>query len=1226
MADATPHPPPDPPERNPGPAGNESTGALLYGTEIRGIDPDAMGPTKPCPQCGRAPPAGWRGGLCPACLLARGLEGYPTSEPAPADGGRDAELRSVGDYELMERLGAGGMGVVYRALQVSLDRFVAVKMLHGTQRFDAAGLRRFRAEAEAAARLEHPNIVRIHEIGEHAGQPFLAMEFIEGQRLADLVHERPLPPVRAAGYVLTLARAIGYAHARGVLHRDLKPSNVLVDGRDEPRILDFGLAKLLAGGEELTLSGSVLGSPGYMAPEQARGEPADVRSDVYSLGAILYAALTGRAPFQAASALETLRLAAERDPVPPRTFNPALPVDLETICLQCLAKEPSRRYASADQLAAELQRFLNDEPIRARRESLVERGARWCRRQPALAATLLTLALTGAAAFVGITSQWRRAESARAAEQRVNERLSRVNTALRLQQAEALLDAANPVEGLPILAQILRQQPTNALPGAMIAGYLASGNLLPLPLIWPNVGADVYDLAFTSDGSRLAAWSKGQRAVTILPVRHGELQPGDAFVLPASLGGDLLAGMAFANDGRSIVAASRNGEILWWDVTNRRFFRPPWRVAEGLELVRFAPGDEALLLLTSDDRLLLWDATGGSPARALSLAIHPLQPAFSPDGTHLAFLDAQGQLHLVETVTGRETKLAPAGGGLDRFAWAPLERQLLAAPRDGGLVSLAWPESPDAAPTVTRWASDAPRVECLAFSPDGTRVATAHRDHTIRVWSTATRASVGQPMRTTGRLDDIAFARTNRWLIGHDATFSLHVWDVVTGQPVCAPLNRRERVQVWTLDPSGERLAFGNHRGELALVELEVRRPEHLALRHGAPVVAAAWNPQGNRVATGGEDGSVRLWDAVTGATNGIRLGPRATITALQFSPRDGSLLTASVDGTAQRWDSTNGLRLGPPLTHRDAILAASFSPDGRLIATASRDHTARVWTENGRPLTALLTHADEVRALAFSPDGAWLATAGLESGFRIWSLADGRLVRFVSTSGAVSVLRYNHPGDRLASGQYNGGVRVWNPRTGEPQSAIGAHAGRLQALEFMPDDRGLLQAGLDGTATIGWPETGPETQRTIALEGAINQAALAHAGHWVITGLDHGEVQLHDAATGLRLARLASHGGAVTRLVPSPDGQRVLTASLDGSAHVLRLPEIPEPAPGWLPDLAEALARHHLGPDGRLVGDLNWTNAVARFVEQPPPGPFATWIRSLILPPARRDSPAESR
>ncbi|MCG8587613.1 MAG: serine/threonine protein kinase [Pirellulales bacterium] len=318
-----------------------------------------------------------------AVMVADAVAGFEDSL-SDVEGPTDDELEAVelprafGDYNLVEELGRGGMGVVYRGRQSSLDRTVAIKMISRGRLASSEDLARFRAEAEATAKLDHPAIVPVYEVGEHAGQPYFSMKYIAGETLSDRLADGPLPPREAARLLSRVARAIEFAHARGILHRDLKPANILIDADGQPHITDFGLAKRIDADVDLTTSGAILGTPMYMAPEQAAGTRGELSpaTDVYSLGSILYQMLTGRPPFQAATPVDTILLLLEQDPPPPHVLNPKVDRDLEMIALRCLQKPAELRYASAAALADDLDRFVRDEPVSARSAGIVDVMAR----------------------------------------------------------------------------------------------------------------------------------------------------------------------------------------------------------------------------------------------------------------------------------------------------------------------------------------------------------------------------------------------------------------------------------------------------------------------------------------------------------------------------------------------------------------------------------------------------------------------------------------------------------------------------------------------------------------------------------------------------------------------------------------------------------------------------------------------------------------------------------
>jgi tRNA A-37 threonylcarbamoyl transferase component Bud32 len=329
-------------------------------------------------------------GLCPACLLRSAIVQLAKPSPSVSLG-----LPQFANYEILASVGQGGMGVVYKARQRKLGRVVALKAMISAAFASETELKRFQAEAQAVAKLHHPNIVTIYEVGFENSSHFFSMEYVEGESLADRLKRGSISSQQAAVYTKQISEAMHYAHERGILHRDLKPTNILLDARDEPRITDFGLARHVDIESDLTMSGAVLGTPSYMPPEQASGKVREIgpASDVYSIGAVLYELLTGRPPFRADSVLETLKQVVELRPAAPRLLRPKTPRDLEVICLKCLRKEPGQRYGSAMELAEDIGRFLRKEPVQARPVSSLEKSVAWCRRNPVPAGAAFGISL-----------------------------------------------------------------------------------------------------------------------------------------------------------------------------------------------------------------------------------------------------------------------------------------------------------------------------------------------------------------------------------------------------------------------------------------------------------------------------------------------------------------------------------------------------------------------------------------------------------------------------------------------------------------------------------------------------------------------------------------------------------------------------------------------------------------------------------------------------------------
>ena len=1024
--------------------------------------------TSMCPKCKSPLPRDAPKGLCPECLMLVGFADDDATVARPSPDGTNERtvhivvpldesvgvvpetLRDFGDYELLEQIATGGMGVVFKARQVSLNRLVAVKMIRGGQLAREPDIARFRTEAQAAANLKHPHIVTIHEVGEHEGRHFFSMDFIEGRSLATLVRAHPLEPARAARLIQTVAEAIAYAHERGVLHRDLKPSNVMIDAQDQPHVTDFGLAKLLKSDSELTQTGAVMGSPSYMSPEQAQGrsDQVSIRSDVYALGAMLYELLTTRPPFLAATALETMKLVAEREPVAPRILTPAVPRDLETICLKCLQKEPAHRYAGAQELAEELGRFLRGEPICARPIAKWEHGVKWAKRHPARAGlvvlTLIVPAVIITVLLVMGAKVSRERNLALQQEQKAIGAQTRAEAgelAARERAYAADIYAAFQALAVDDLAQARRLlNEYRPVRNTNEASRLTNG------LSSPMTGSSRGNTAQTSGDQSLLT-----SAATPADLRGFEwrvlwerTRGQEAFAFtnlarPAEC-------LVFAPDGRTLISGGDDG-IHLWDIVERRslgMFPGPdpgptsGDLAPTVEELRpmLEASPAVVEHLKAQPGILNYLDALGHTNRTRSVK----SLAFTPNGRHLLVgsgdfvrsWDFATRAFDFAVPEADATVAAPTVG--DFFVVAnnqqvePDDERRTAHPQSALLYSF----------TQRRLVAELPGYGLRAVvSPDGQSVAAASQTNGAVLWhpSTGEAVPIHHDPQFSGLLSFSPDGRT--LLVRSDGNRQPMLWDVKSKR-IKAYL-RGDRLHLGTMawSPDGRSLAGGgaNQNIGIWLVPPEEAPddpqagppfllPRTILHGHEATVTALTFSPDGGWLASAAEDHSLRLWAVARSPTAAPDPAPPArpdhqSMYELTMDPVTGCAVGRSC-GELAVWNPQHGYTpRSLPGTKRH--LPAGFLAAGRGFVTVEMTtNGVPVWLEIRRLPEGIVQTRREIppapgemrsrgsgglTSLAASPDGQWLAVPQTS----VERLPDVHVFA-IATGGFVARLAGEHP------------------------------------------------------------------------------------------------------------------------------------------------------------------------------------------------------------------------
>lgn len=1021
--------------------------------------------SKRCAHCGAALAGNELAGNCPRCLAAALLGAHA---PGPAGTATRTAVRRLGDYELLEEVARGGMGVVFRARQVSLGREVALKVLRDAWLATPAQVRRFRAEAANAAKLKHPHIVSVHQFGNHDGQHYFTMDLVRGPNLAEVTSSGPLPPRQAAELLVTVAEAVQHAHEHGVLHRDLKPSNVLLDSHGEPQVTDFGLARPLDEESSLTLTGQVLGSPGYIAPEQAKARGAvGPAADVYGLGALLFHLLTGRAPFVGASAAETLARVLQEEPLSPRLLNPAVPTDLAAVCLKCLRRLPPERYHGAAKVAEDLRRFLQGQPTLAQPPGLLARTRLWGRRRPALAAAVTALLAVGILGVAGILWQWRRAE-----------RASLISRARGYVADMDLAGRAVNEDDLGTAKELLRRywpRPRQTDLRNWEWRYLAklSEGDPHVPLFAHS--SAVLNVRFLDDKTLLTAGIADWRTVLW---DLAENRPSKMITNRGPAGG--VSEIMAVAPGRSAM-----------------FYRPAWNYAPSVTLVDLQRGTETELLVANGsvqsldispdqqvlavaygNRVGLWDLNRQTWAKSFeSVSGSAIQGLFSPEGDTLVIADDVGHIAFWNLAEARLLGvITNTPGSLGRLSFSADGRWLV----NPGLKSpiQIWSGKDR---SLIREFHDSPSAERAVFSRDGRWLATIGGDPTLRLWDTSswrlTRIFHGH----TDPITAVAFSPNGNFLASGARNGEVKLWSL--RNPPLAP----ERVsfapsEFIQLAADGSGFARIERNGQSngppswkaeVWTTTPLQRAFSVPLPRGLPSSGVVL-PAGRGLVLGGADGTIRLSGPIVGQEVVL---PRATRgeSYIMDASLDGStlaikgLLGNSPDNLVRLF-RLPGLELFAELQNFQNVHGLKLSDDGKLLAGFTGPGDIGVWripSMTGPPMWRGVAALERVSVSAFSPNHRWLAAATPDDGGAfIWDLATHRRTVLPRALTRYHSLSFSPDSSRLAAGS-EGESKLFDTSSG--QTVLSFKTPGLK-LAFGRDGEKLLAVHTEGAAVFHAP------------------------------------------------------------------------------------------------------------------------------------------------------------
>lgn len=1020
-------------------------------------------------------------------------------------------------YEIVDKLGQGGMGIVYKARHLGLDRLVALKMLPSQEKTGSNTLARFQREAKLLAKLEHPNIVQVYDVGEHEGQPYIALEMINGGDLADYLQKQKPTIEIIAAFVEKLARAVHLAHENGIVHRDLKPSNILLTKKGQPKITDFGIAKDLDQTSHQTATGALLGTPGYMAPEQASGnvEMIDARTDVYALGIILYEMLTGQLPFSGPGQVVIYHVLNST----PKTFRKLkleVPSELENICFRCLAKNPKKRYESSLELAEALHTFRKS-------SSQVDSGSANSRRWLwpvvgggiAIAILMAVLVLLNQRfdtvppekepvqvvqqpplqneippdpaptppkidspkkennvkpppkpepairEFKRLQSEWQ--ETTRATERiRYLLQLEEAQAYLRqglFQQAHKVLDQCSPQHRHWEWYYLRGEKPKKLVVKSYLEGKLVQNfHDHNLPVSSVVIDAKTRRIISTEieDGSKLYI-----PKAKIWDANTGKL------LSTISTSRQQLFCVALSLDGNQLLTAGLNNdklELMSWTMDDgRRLFRSVSHAAE-VHSLAFSP--DAKQFASAGKRatsnkdeyvadLKIWDANRGTVE--LSLDGHSgmvMGVAFSSDGKYLVSGGRDKTLKIWNALTGKELRtLIGHEDAVTSAAFSPDGTRIVSGSYDSTIK--VW--NAITGKVILTIPAHVRAINSVAYSPNGQEILSASDDETIKVWDVDSGKELLNLQGHTKSVNCALFSKAGSDLISASDDTTVKLWNI-------SKKGHSNAVRDVLLSPKGEFTLSASEDQTIRVSRTQDGQVLHVLKGHTASVNCLDYWPGSRLIVSGSDDHTLKLWNLDTGTTQGTLEGHDGPVTNVRFSP-DGKLLaSSSTDHSIKIWNVSDEKWIRTLTGHSAPVRCLSFDPTGKTLLSGSDDKTAHLWdVESGKALQRFSDHAGEVLSVAFHPSGSSVLTASADNLIRLWEVETGKLIRsFQGHSARVNSIVFSPDGERLLSASNDGAIKIWEIVTGQETLTLTGHKGAIHCAKFTGDGRQIVSGGAD--------------------------------------------------------------------------------------------------------------------------------------------------------------------